>query len=97
MRRAIHGAQISAIRYGFDIADAARLGIDDREFFRQFTLPAMKRSHWRRNPSRCPAGDFTFSLESAVGTTAYRIKDLYRRQRSERRMFQSLIHSSVAK
>lgn len=41
---AIHWARISAIRYGFDIADAARLGFDDREFFRQFTLPPAERS-----------------------------------------------------
>lgn len=41
---AIHWARISAIRYGFDITDAARIGFDDREFFRQFTLPAAERS-----------------------------------------------------
>ena len=41
---AIHWARISAIRYGFDITDAARLGFDDREFFRQFTLPTAERS-----------------------------------------------------
>jgi hypothetical protein len=44
MRRAIHGAPISAIRYGFDITAAARLDFDDRESFRQFTLPSAKRS-----------------------------------------------------
>ena len=36
-------------------------------------------------------------LESAVGIAAFSIKDLHRRQRRERRMFQSLIHSPVAK
>lgn len=41
---AIHWARIGAIRYGFDIADAARIGFDDREFFRQFSLPASERS-----------------------------------------------------
>lgn len=41
---AIHWARISAIRYGFDITDAAHLGFDDREFFRQFTLPPAARS-----------------------------------------------------
>lgn len=41
---AIHWARISAIRYGFSITDAARLGFDDREFFRQFTLPPEDRS-----------------------------------------------------
>jgi tRNA(Arg) A34 adenosine deaminase TadA len=41
---AIHWAHISAIRYGFDMNDAARLGFDDREFFRQFTLPPESRT-----------------------------------------------------
>jgi tRNA(Arg) A34 adenosine deaminase TadA len=41
---AIHWARVSAIRYGFDINDAARLGFDDREFFRQFSLPPAERS-----------------------------------------------------
>jgi hypothetical protein len=36
-------------------------------------------------------------LESAVATAVFSIKDLHRRQRSERRMFHSLIHSSVPK
>ena len=36
-------------------------------------------------------------LESAVATAVFSIKDLHRRQRRERRMFQSLIHSSVPK
>jgi tRNA(Arg) A34 adenosine deaminase TadA len=40
---AIHWARISTIHYGFDINDAARLGFDDCEFFRQFTLPAAER------------------------------------------------------
>lgn len=41
---AIHWARISTIHYGFDITIAARLGFDDGEFFRQFTLPAAERS-----------------------------------------------------
>ncbi len=41
---AIHWARISEIRYGFDVDDAASLGFDDREFFRQFTLPAGSRA-----------------------------------------------------
>jgi tRNA(Arg) A34 adenosine deaminase TadA len=40
---AIHWARISTIHYGFDITIAARLGFDDCEFFRQFTLPAAER------------------------------------------------------
>jgi tRNA(Arg) A34 adenosine deaminase TadA len=41
---AIHWARIGRIYYGFRIEDAAAIGFDDREFFRQFTLPASRRS-----------------------------------------------------
>ncbi len=41
---AIHWARIGKIKYGFDIVDAARIGFDDSEFFRQFTLPANERT-----------------------------------------------------
>jgi len=41
---AIHWAHIGAIRYGFDVLDAERLGFSDSEFFRQFSLPAGERS-----------------------------------------------------
>ncbi len=41
---AIHWARIGEIKYGFDIVDAARIGFDDSEFFRQFTLPANERA-----------------------------------------------------
>ena len=40
---AIHWARISRIYYGFSIADAATIGFDDREFYRQFTLPLEER------------------------------------------------------
>jgi len=40
---AIHWARISRIYYGFSIADAATVGFDDREFYRQFTLPNAER------------------------------------------------------
>jgi guanine deaminase len=40
---AIHWARISRIYYGFSIVDAATIGFDDREFYRQFTLPAEER------------------------------------------------------
>lgn len=40
----MHWACISKICYGFDINNAARLGFDDLEFFRQFTLPPAERS-----------------------------------------------------
>jgi guanine deaminase len=41
---AIHWARIRAIHYGFSIEDAAAIGFDDREFFRQFALPPAQRS-----------------------------------------------------
>lgn len=40
---AIHWARIGRIYYGFSITDAARIGFDDREFYRQFTLPLAER------------------------------------------------------
>lgn len=40
---AIHWARIAAIHYGFGIEDAAAIGFDDREFFRQFQLPRERR------------------------------------------------------
>lgn len=40
---AIHWARIGRIYYGFSITDAAAIGFDDREFYRQFTLPLAER------------------------------------------------------
>ncbi len=40
---AIHWARIGAIFYGFGMEDAAAIGFDDREFFRQFVLPPEER------------------------------------------------------
>ena len=40
---AIHWARIARIYYGFSISDAAAIGFDDREFYRQFTLPPEER------------------------------------------------------
>lgn len=36
---AIYWARLRAIHYGFRIEDAAAIGFDDREFFRQLALP----------------------------------------------------------
>lgn len=41
---AILWARIGAIYYGFSIGDAAGIGFDDSEFFRQFSLPAGERA-----------------------------------------------------
>lgn len=40
---AIHWARISRIYYGFSIADAATIGFDDTEFFKQISLPPEQR------------------------------------------------------
>lgn len=40
---AIHWARIEKIYYGFQIEDAAAIGFDDTEFFRQMLLPASER------------------------------------------------------
>lgn len=40
---AIHWARIVKIHYGFRIEDAAAIGFDDSEFFRQMTLPPERR------------------------------------------------------
>ncbi len=40
---AIHWARIGRIYYGFSITDAATIGFDDWEFYRQFTLPLAER------------------------------------------------------
>ncbi|MCW1922441.1 nucleoside deaminase [Luteolibacter arcticus] len=40
---AIHWARIGRIYYGFSISDAATIGFDDREFYRQFSLPLEER------------------------------------------------------
>ncbi len=40
---AIHWARIGRIYYGFRIEDAAAIGFDDTEFYRQMSLPAEER------------------------------------------------------
>ncbi|NQX01771.1 nucleoside deaminase [bacterium] len=41
---AIHWARITKIYYGFRIEDAAAIGFDDSEFFRQMVLPPEQRA-----------------------------------------------------
>lgn len=41
---AIQWARISRIFHGFRIEDAAEIGFDDREFFRQMALPSAERA-----------------------------------------------------
>ena len=40
---AIHWARLERIYFGFRIEDAAEIGFDDSEFFRQFVLPQEQR------------------------------------------------------
>nr|MDP0504552.1 nucleoside deaminase [Verrucomicrobiota bacterium JB025] len=40
---AILWARIGRIHHGFRVEDAARIGFDDREFFREFALPVERR------------------------------------------------------
>jgi guanine deaminase len=40
---AILWSRIPRIYYGFSITDAATIGFDDREFYRQFSMPAAER------------------------------------------------------
>ena len=40
---AIHWARISRIYFGFQVEDAAAIGFDDTEFFRQMNLPLQER------------------------------------------------------
>ena len=60
---AIQWARIGRIFYGFRIEDAAEIGFDDREFFRQMELPADERTI----PSRelCRAGAMELIREYA--------------------------------
>jgi tRNA(Arg) A34 adenosine deaminase TadA len=52
---AIQWARISRIFYGFRIEDAAEIGFDDREFFRQMALPPDKRAVPARELCRAEA------------------------------------------
>jgi guanine deaminase len=52
---AIHWARIRAIHYGFGVEDAARVGFDDREFYRQFILPPEERLIRATESSRAEA------------------------------------------
>lgn len=41
---AIQWSRISRIYYGFSVEDAATIGFDDREFYRQLALPSAERA-----------------------------------------------------
>lgn len=59
---AIQWARIGRIYYGFSMSDAAVIGFDDREFYRQFTLPPEERqvtsSHFAAEEAKLLLGEY---------------------------------------
>lgn len=66
---AIHWARIGRIHYGFRIEDAAEIGFDDREFFRQLSLPPEE----RRIPSSELCRDEAMALAREYQSLAGRV------------------------
>lgn len=68
---AIHWARIGRIYYGFRIEDAAGIGFDDREFFRQMNLPPEERQIPSSELCREEAMDLAREYQSLDGRIAY--------------------------
>ena len=68
---AIHWARIGAIYYGFCIGDAAEIGFDDREFFKQFSLPAGERKIPEKQLGRDLALALAKEYSELPGRTGY--------------------------
>ena len=68
---AIHWARIGRIYYGFRIEDAAEIGFDDREFFRQMNLPPEERRIPSSELCRDEALDLAREYRSLDGRVAY--------------------------
>jgi guanine deaminase len=68
---AIHWARITAIHYGFSIEDTEEIGFDDREFFRQFSLPAGERSVPENQVGRTQALKLAEEFSAMPGRKAY--------------------------
>lgn len=68
---AIHWARIGAIYYGFSIGDAAAIGFDDREFFKQLSLPSAERAVPETQLSRAAALALAADYSRLPGRTAY--------------------------
>lgn len=68
---AIHWARIGRIYYGFRIEDAAGIGFDDREFFRQMNLPPEERRIPSSELCREEAMDLAREYQSLDGRIAY--------------------------
>ncbi len=68
---AIYWARLRAIYYGFRVADAAAIGFDDREFFRQFGLPSGERAVPERELCRHAALALAREYAALPGTRVY--------------------------
>ena len=68
---AIHWARIGVIHYGFRIEDAAAIGFDDREFFRQIGLPRDERLIPSRELCRGEAMALAKEYSEMPGRTLY--------------------------
>jgi tRNA(Arg) A34 adenosine deaminase TadA len=68
---AIHWARIGVIHYGFRIEDAAAIGFDDREFFRQIGLPRDERLIPSRELCRAEAMALAKEYSEMPGRTLY--------------------------
>ena len=66
---AIYWARLGAIFYGFRMDDAAAIGFDDREFFRQFGLPEEARAV----PARPLCRDEALALAAEFGAMDGRV------------------------
>lgn len=68
---AIHWARLGAIYHGFRVEEAAEVGFDDREFFRQMHLPPEKRMIPSRVSCRAEALDLLREYAQIPGKRSY--------------------------
>ena len=68
---AIQWARIARIFYGFRVEDAAEIGFDDREFFRQMELPADERTILAREICRAEAMELVREYAHLPGKRHY--------------------------
>lgn len=68
---AIQWARIGAIYHGFRVEEAAEVGFDDREFFRQMTLPKDERRIATRERCRAEALELIREYAALAGRRAY--------------------------
>jgi guanine deaminase len=68
---AIHWARLGRIYYGFEIEDAAAIGFDDTEFFRQMILPPDQRQIPSRQLCRTEALELATEYAGIPGRKHY--------------------------